>query len=132
MRDNRRDACDYESDRGSGEPSRCKSSDRRPPATLTAGGGRHRIAPNLHSICLDRSRNVLHPLCTEVLEAQAEFVENLVAHRLADTDAARIGERLQPRGDVDTVAEDVSAVDDDVADVDTDAKVDAPVVGRPG
>src|SRR4029079_13085225 len=42
----------------------------------------------------------------------------------AHADTAGFGQRLQPRGDVDAIAEDVVVVDDDVADVDADAKRD--------
>src|SRR4029453_4771478 len=48
--------------------------------------------------------------------------ESLVDPDAADTDATRLGQRLQPRRDVDAVAKNVIPIDDDVADVDADAK----------
>ena len=39
-------------------------------------------------------------------------------------DAAGLGDALDPRRDVDAVAEDVVALDDDVADIDPDPKPD--------
>src|SRR5208283_6057493 len=44
-------------------------------------------------------------------------------------DPTRLGQRLQPRCDVDAIAEDVVAIDDNVADVDPDTKLD-PLFGR--
>ncbi len=45
-----------------------------------------------------------------------------------DADAARLGQRFEPRGNVDAVAENVVAVDDDVADIDADPENDPLVV----
>ena len=44
--------------------------------------------------------------------------------------AARVGESLQPRRDVDAVAVDVVAFDDHVSEIDADAELDAAVVQR--
>ena len=49
---------------------------------------------------------------------------------LGETDRARLGDALQPRGDVDAVAHQIAvALLDDVAEMDADAKLDA-LVGR--
>ena len=48
-------------------------------------------------------------------------------HRIRDAHAAGFGQRLQPRGDVDAIAEDIAFVDDDVAIVDPDTIDDPPV-----
>ena len=88
-----------------------------------------RPAPQVHPVHLDRPGDVLDVLRTEILEGKAQLVEHLIAHHAADADPARLGQRLQARGDVDTVAEDVVPIDDDVADIDADAKVD-PLFGR--
>ena len=77
-----------------------------------------------------RPGDVLHRLLAQVLEHDAELVAHRIAHRARDEDAARIGERLEPRGDVDAVAVDVVALDDHVAQVDADAELDAAVVLR--
>ena len=54
---------------------------------------------------------------------------DLIIDVARDADAARLGEALQARGDVDAVAEDVAVFEDDVADVDADAVADAPIFG---
>ena len=59
------------------------------------------------------------------LEAEGELVLDLVVHVAGEQDPARLGQGLEPRGDVDPVAEDVAALVDDVADVDADAEADA-------
>ena len=55
---------------------------------------------------------------------------HLPAGVVGDADAARLGQRLEPCGDVDAVAEDVVAIDDDVAEIDADAELDAPILGH--
>ena len=45
-------------------------------------------------------------------------------HDVGDTDAAGLGDFLQPRGDVDAIAEDIVVIEDDVAQVDADAILD--------
>ena len=47
---------------------------------------------------------------------------HLVVHRARDQHAARLRERLQPRGDVDRIAGDAVRALDHVAEVDADAK----------
>ena len=42
---------------------------------------------------------------------------------------ARLGERFEPRSDIDPVAEDVAVLDDDISLMDADAQLDA-VIGR--
>lgn len=82
-----------------------------------------------HPIDFDRADDVLDFLCAEIVEAEAQLVEHLVAHDAADANAAGLGQRLQPRSDVDAVAENIVVVDNDVADVDADAEPD-PLLGR--
>ncbi len=48
---------------------------------------------------------------------------------VGDADAARLGDPLEPRRDIDAVAENIVVVEDDVADMDADAKLD-PELGR--
>ena len=74
----------------------------------------------------------LYALLPEILERVGQLVANVVAYRPRDADAAGLGERFQPRRDVDAVAEDVVTIGDDVPDVDADAKPDAPLAGRLG
>ena len=84
-----------------------------------------RSAAQIHPVYVDRTGDVLDLLRAEILEGKAQLVQDLIAHDPADADPARIGQRLQPRGDIDAIAEDVVAVDDDVADIDADAKVES-------
>ncbi len=48
---------------------------------------------------------------------EIELVPDLVVDGLRNADRAGLGERLESRGDVDAIAEDIIAVDDDVAEV---------------
>ena len=78
-----------------------------------------------------RPGDVLDLLLAQILEGQIEPAAHVFLHRAGDEDPARLGQCLEPRGDVDAVAEDVVALDDDVAEIDADAKFDAPVRGEP-
>jgi hypothetical protein len=68
-------------------------------------------------------------LLAHVVERVGQLVADLIAHRARDADAAGLGQRFQPRGDIDAVAEDVAAFGDDVAEIDADAKLDPPLIG---
>jgi hypothetical protein len=70
-----------------------------------------------------RPGDVLERLLAHVLEAEVELAGDLVVDRRRDEDAAGLGDALQPRGDVDAVAQQVVALDDDFAQVDADAEV---------
>jgi len=67
-----------------------------------------------------RTGDVLDVVRTEILDGEAQRVEHLIACHAAYADPSRLGQRLQPRGDIDAVAKDVALIDDDVADVDAD------------
>src|SRR5438045_219709 len=45
-------------------------------------------------------------------------------------DAARLGQLLQPRRDIDTIAMPIFAFDNHVAEIDPDAQVDATILGK--
>ena len=62
----------------------------------------------------------LRSLGAEILEIEIDLVGNLVVDRLRYIDAARPGQRPDPRCDVDAVAEDVASLDDDIAEIDAD------------
>src|SRR6266851_9777680 len=62
---------------------------------------------------------------------EIELVPDLVVDGLRNADRAGLGERLESRGDVDAIAEDIIAVDDDVAEVDADPQLEA-ALGRYG
>ena len=59
-----------------------------------------------------------------VLEADVDAIADAFVDDRGDADAAGLGQRLQPRGDVDAVAVDVVALDDHVAEIDADAQHD--------
>ena len=88
------------------------------------GGARGDLAGR-HAPDLDRLGDVLDPVPAHGLEAEGELVLDLVVHVAGDADPARLGQGLEPRGDVDPVAEDIAGLVDDVADVDADAEADA-------
>ena len=81
-----------------------------------------------HPVDLDRSADVLEALRAEILEIEIDLVDDLVVDDPGNINAAGLGERLDPRRDVDAVAEDVAALGDDVAEIDPDAHRDALLV----
>jgi hypothetical protein len=82
-----------------------------------------------HLIDPERPHDVLDLLLPDVREPDIETTVHLLAHRSRHADPAGLGQRFQPRRDIDAVARDVGAVDDDVTQVDADAELDA-LVGR--
>ena len=76
-----------------------------------------------------RLTDILQGLLADVVEGNIHLAANLPMGVVGDADAARLGDSLQARRDVDAVAENIVVVEDDVADVDADAKLD-PQVGR--
>src|SRR6185312_3279241 len=89
-----------------------------------AAGRRRVLAVELKPEDPDRPGDVLDGLLAEVGEGDVlEPAGELVANRAGDADAARLGERLEARGDVDAVAEDVAILVDHVAEVDSDAEL---------
>ena len=76
-----------------------------------------------------RARHVLQPLAAAIDERNRQLGADLVAHRGRNVDAARLGERLQPGGDIDAVAQQIVALDDDIAEVDTDAEAQPLALG---
>src|SRR5438132_6634972 len=67
-----------------------------------------------------RPGDVLYPLLAEIIEGDRQFAANLVADGAGDAQPARLAQALQPRGNIDAVAENVAGLADDVADVDPD------------
>ncbi len=78
----------------------------------------------------DRPLDVLDAHLATVGEGDRDPVAEALIDDRGDADAARLGQRLQPRGDVDAVAINVVAVDDDVAEIDADPEGDARPGGR--
>src|SRR5262245_23256363 len=69
-------------------------------------------------------------MLSHVLTRIREPVTDLVSDHSRDTNPAALGERLQSRRDIHTVAKDVMLLDDYVAQIDPDAEPDAPLVGH--
>jgi hypothetical protein len=68
-------------------------------------------------------------LFADILEGEVELAGGILLNPRRDADAAGIGQRFEPGGDIDPVAENVAVFDDDVSDIDADAEFD-PVFGR--
>ncbi len=73
-------------------------------------------ASEVHSKYLDWSRDVLDLLRAEILESEAQFIEDLIAHDSAYANPAGFSQHFQARRDIDAITKDVIAIDDDVAD----------------
>ena len=74
---------------------------------------------------MDRPGDVLDPLLAEIPARQVELVGDALVHHIGEADAARLGQSLEPSGDVHPVAEDVAIVEDHVAEVDAYSIADA-------
>jgi hypothetical protein len=72
---------------------------------------------------LNRSGDVFHLLLAEIVEAVLDAVLNLIAHTPRDADPPGRSQPLQPRSDVNVVAEDAPISDHDITDIDPDAKL---------
>ena len=82
------------------------------------GGG----ARAADTISTDRLGDILDLLLAEIGEDDGQFGADLVAHCAGDADPAGLGQRFEPRGDIDTVAKQILALDDDIADMHADAR----------
>ena len=80
-----------------------------------------------HAVHVDRHLDVLQLRLPQAFERLVDLVANLIEHRTGDADAAGVGERLDARGDVDAVAEDVAVAHLDVTEMQADAHLDAPL-----
>src|ERR1700728_1233705 len=94
--------------------------------------GRNGLRQTFYILCrepedTDRAGNVLHRLLAEVGERDRELVPDVIVCRSRNAYASGLAKRLQPRGDIDAVAEDIIAVDDDIADVYAEAEYDLPL-----
>ena len=76
----------------------------------------------------DRPFDVLDLHLAAVLEAHVDTVADALVDDGGNADAARLGQWLQARRNIDAIAVDVVAVDDDVAKVDADPQRDARTV----
>jgi len=82
-----------------------------------------------HPHDMNRAGDIFDLPVAQILEGEAQLVLHVIAHGARDANPAGLGQTLQPRGNVDAVAEDILAIDDDVAEIDADAEVDA-AIGR--
>ena len=60
---------------------------------------------------------------------EIELVPDLVVDRVRYADRAGLGERLEPGGNVDAIAEDIVAIDDDVPEIDADPQFETALRG---
>ncbi len=96
------------------------------PALPAPGRRLERINP-------DRLGDVLELVWAEIGDRQIEPPPHLAIGVLGETDRARLGDALQPRGDIDAVAHQVAVgLLDHVAEMDADAEFDAAVDGHAG
>ena len=79
-----------------------------------------------------READVLQFLLASVFVGKVELVADILAHRARYRDAAGLGDALDPRRDIDPVAENVGTLDDHVAQVDSDPQLDAAILGHCG
>jgi hypothetical protein len=61
---------------------------------------------------------------------ELDLVGDVVVDRPGDKNAAGFGQRLEPRCDIDAVAQNIAALGDHVAEIDADAHRDALFVGQ--
>jgi hypothetical protein len=87
-------------------------------------------ASEVHSKYLDWSRDVLDLLRAEILESEAQFIEDLIAHDSAYANPAGFSQHFQARRDIDAIAKDVIAINDDVTNIDADTKVQSLIRGN--
>src|SRR5258705_12371943 len=72
--------------------------------------------------------DVLQPLLAQIGELDLDLASNLIVRRRRDADTSRLSNALKPRGDVDTVPENVIALDQDVTEIDPDPEQHTPVL----
>jgi len=80
---------------------------------------------DLDGVCSHRPRDVLESLLAEIDKVHIDLAADMVMRRARDQNAAGLAKTLEPRGDVDSLAENVVALDQHVAEVDADPKDDA-------
>ena len=81
---------------------------------------------------MGRIGDVLQALLSEIDEIGGYRSPHMTPDIGGDADAARRGEALEARRDIDAVAVNVVRRHDDVAEIDADAQIDAAVLRQPG
>src|SRR6516162_7684919 len=72
----------------------------------------------------DRPIDILDRRIAAVAEPDVDAIADALVDDRGDADAARFGEWLKPRGDIDAVAVDVVALHDHIAEINADAQHD--------
>jgi hypothetical protein len=83
-----------------------------------------------HPIHPYRFSDVLDLLFPQILIAKRHFVLDLIVYRSRNTNPTRLGQPLQPCGDVNAVTIEPCAFDDHIAHVEADAIVHLALVGQ--
>jgi hypothetical protein len=86
------------------------------------------ICPN--AVNPDGAPNVLQLLLAHILEGEVELAGGILLHPRRHAYPSGLGQRFQPSGNINSVAEDIPVLDHDVAHVDANAELDALVWGR--
>src|SRR5208282_5485812 len=73
-----------------------------------------------------RLRDVLQLTIAQIFIGKFQFSADFLVDLAGNANAARLGDSLQPRGNVDAVAEDTIIVVDDIAEIDAHAKLHPP------
>src|SRR5215831_11243540 len=84
---------------------------------------RERSALQLHTPSSNRMRDVLDRLLANIVIGEREFVSDMVVNCARYANAARLGEALQPSGDIHPIPINLFALHHHVAQVDADAKM---------
>jgi hypothetical protein len=78
----------------------------------------------MHPIDMYQVRDILDLAMTQIVEDLGELSGDMLVDRPGDVYSARLGDFLEARGYIDSVAHQVIAFGDDVADIDPDAEAD--------
>src|SRR5262249_14760317 len=79
-----------------------------------------------------RLGQVLQVLLADVLERDLGLAAYMIEHGPGDENTPRLGQRLEPRGDIHAVAVEGGCLGHHVADIDADAQHDLPMLGPVG
>ena len=83
-----------------------------------------------HAVDPHRLGDVLDVMLTQIFEALADFLFNLIEHPPGNTYASRVGYSFDPGGDVDPVPIDAVILVKNIPQIDADAKLHASMVGQ--
>ena len=89
-----------------------------------------RLQRPVDRVDVDRPRDVLEAVLAARRAAEGHLVLDLLAHRRRDADLLGLGQSLQPRRDVDAVAEQIAAARHHVAQIEADPEHHLPVLGE--